>query len=54
MGWHYACKKVTNYMGDEEYTVVEVFPELLALDEKEVPHTEETTFFGETPEDLAR
>lgn len=55
MGWHYACKKVKAEFGDGyEYTVVEVHPELPALDEKTLPHTENTTFFGETPEDLAK
>lgn len=55
MGWHYACKKVEEEFGDGyEYTVIEVFPELPTLDEKVAPHTEGTTFFGETPEDLAK
>ena len=55
MSWYYACKKVKAEFGDgHEYTVVEVFPELPSLDEKEVPHTEETTFFGATPKDLAK
>ena len=54
MGWHYACKKVKAEFGDGyEYTVVEVHPTLPALDEKAVPHTEGTTFFGSTPEGLA-
>ncbi len=54
MSWHYACKKVTNYMGDVEYTVVEVFPELPALDDKVAPHTERATFIGEMPKKLAK
>lgn len=53
MGWHYACKKVKAEFGDGyEYTVVEVFPDLNKDTDDVVPHTDETTFFGETPEDL--
>jgi hypothetical protein len=55
MSWYYACKKVKAEFGDgHEYTVVEVFPGLKIDTNDVVPHTEETTFFGETPEDLAK
>jgi hypothetical protein len=53
MGWHYACKKIEAEFGDGyEYTVVEVFPDLKKDTDDVVPHTDKTTFFGETPEDL--
>ena len=54
MSWYYACKKVKDFMGEDEYTVVEVHPELPTLEGEVPPHTEETTFFGATPEDLAK
>ena len=54
MSWHYACKKVKAEFGDGyEYTVVEVFPDLKKDTDDVAPHTDGTTFFGDTPEGLA-
>jgi hypothetical protein len=55
MSWHYACKKIEAEFGDGyEYTVVEVFPELPSLDGEPPPHTENTTFYGASPEELVK
>lgn len=55
MSWYYACKKVKAEFGDgHEYTVVEVFPELPSLVGELTPHTENTTFYGKSPEELVK
>lgn len=53
MSWYYACKKVLGSWGEEEYTVVECFPDLEQAGSI-VPHTENAVFFGETPEELVK
>ena len=54
MGWRYQAKRVkAPYSDDEyEYTVVEAYPELQE-EGGVIPHTENTKFFGETPQALA-
>jgi hypothetical protein len=54
MSWRYQAKRVKEEIGDGyEYTVVEAFPELQE-EGGVIPHTENTQFFGETPQDLAK
>ena len=53
MSWRYQAKRVKEDFGDGyEYTVVEAFPELQS-ECGVTPHTENTKFFGETPQALA-
>lgn len=54
MGWHYVAVKVKEEFGNGfEYTVGEAFPDFQVADD-EIPHTETTQFFGESPEELAK
>ena len=54
MGWRYQAKRVKEDFGDGyEYTVVEAYPDLEIL-EGVTPHTEKITFYGYTPQDLAK
>ena len=54
MSWRYQAKRVKSDFGDGyEYTVVEAYPDLQEEGDI-VPHTENTLFIGETPQDLAK
>ena len=54
MGWRYQAKRVKSDFGDGyEYTVVEAYPDLQE-EYGEMPHTENTQFYGYTPQDLAK
>ena len=54
MGWRYQAKRIKEDFGDGyEYTVVEAYPDLEIL-EGVTPHTEKITFYGYTPQDLAK
>jgi hypothetical protein len=55
MSWHYVAVKVKEAFGDGfEYTIGEAYPSLERECSDVIPHTEQTKFFGETPEDLVK
>jgi hypothetical protein len=53
--WHYVAVKVKEPFGDRfEYTIGEAYPFLEKEYSDVIHHTEQTQFFGETPEDLVK
>jgi len=55
MGWRYQAKRIKEDFGDGyQYTLVEAYPDLQTEYDDVIFHTENTQFFGETPQDLAK